>query len=185
MSEEERKEKRHKTKTRLPFLLVILSCLCFILASFPLWNPIPRPPDYWFRCNQGLHDLCIAMLIYTNEHDGKLPTPSKWCDLLIEHGGVTKNNFFCPGAKNGPCNYAMNRYVENMGSIFTTKAPPDMVLLFETYPGWNQVGDSEILTTANHKVQGCNVLFLDFHKEFVKKQDFHKLKWKLDEAQQE
>jgi prepilin-type processing-associated H-X9-DG protein len=60
-----------------------------------------------------------------------------------------------------------------------------MVCLFETYPGWNQVGGSEILTTTYHNDNGCNVVFLDGHVTFVLKKDLHKLKWKPDEAQQE
>ena len=187
MSEEERNEPRRKTKITISSLLVALSCFFFILASFPLWNPIPDTPDPYYRieCRMNLKDLGIAMLIYADDYDGVLPTPSKWCDLLIEHVDVPKNYFTCPVAKSGPCNYAMNRYFENIGKIYTVKARHDMVLLFETDPGWNQVGSSEILTTANHKDKGCNVLFLDCHIEFVKKQDLQKLKWKPDEVQEE
>ena len=98
---------------------------------------------------------------------------------------AVKEEFKCRWAKSGPCNYAMNKNVENIGSIYTTNAPPDMVLLFETYPGWNQVGGSEILTTANNKGVGCNVLYLDHHVFFEKIQDLQELKWKPDKAQQE
>jgi prepilin-type processing-associated H-X9-DG protein len=55
-----------------------------------------------------------------------------------------------------------------------------MVLLFETNPGWNQVGGPESLTTENHQNDGCNVLFVDGHVEFVKKQDVNRLHWKPD-----
>jgi len=185
MSEEERKEKRHKTKITISSFLVALSCLCFILASFPLWNPIPHTPDYRTMCRRNLLELGVVMLMYADDYDGMLPTASKWCDLLIEYGDVSKNHFFCPSAKSGPCNYAMNRNVENIGQIYTIKARHDMVVLFETYPGWNQVGDFEILTTANHKDKGCNVLFLDTHVEFVRTKDIPKLKWKPEEAQEE
>jgi prepilin-type processing-associated H-X9-DG protein len=185
MSEEERKEKRRKAKITIRSLLVALSCLCFALASFPLWNPIPHTPDYRTMCQRNLSELSVAIHVYAIDYDGVLPIPSKWCDLLIEHVDVSKNCFTCPVAKSGPCNYAMNRYFENIGNIYTVKARNDMVLLFETYPGWNQVGDSEVLTTANHNDKGCNVSFLDGHVAFVKKQDLHKLKWKPDETQEE
>ena len=61
---------------------------------------------------------------------------------------------------------------------------PDMVLLFDTYPGWNQVGGSEILTTANHEGEGCNVLFMDGQIYFEKVPALQHLQWKPHEAQQ-
>jgi hypothetical protein len=181
MGEEERKEKRQKTKITKHSLLAALSCLFFILALMTVCHLIPCSPTpnghYLRSCMLNLRELGIEMHIYANDYDGMLPTPSKWCDLLIENRGVTKKQLKCPCAKGGPCNYAMNKNVDKLG----LDAPPDMVLLFETYSGWNQVGDSEILTTANHKDKGCNVLFLDYHVEFVKKQDLQKLKWNPDE----
>jgi prepilin-type processing-associated H-X9-DG protein len=114
-----------------------------------------------------------AMLIYFNDYD-KYPTPEKWCDLLVEKCELQENVFQCQGAKDGPCNYALNKNVASLGSI----TDPNIVLLFETSPGWNQVGGPEILTTKNHKGEGCNVLFLDGHLEFIKTEDISKLKWK-------
>jgi len=52
--------------------------------------------------------------------------------------------------------------------------------MFETHPGWNQVGGPEILTTDNHQGDGCNVVFVDTHVEFVKARDIEYLKWKPD-----
>jgi prepilin-type processing-associated H-X9-DG protein len=69
----------------------------------------------------------------------------------------------------------MNKNVENLDA---RTLPPDMVLLFETYPGWNQSGGPEILTTDNHQGDGCNVLFGDGRVEFVKTEHLDDLKWK-------
>ncbi len=52
-----------------------------------------------------------------------------------------------------------------------------MVLVFESRPGWNQAGGIELLTTENHRGEGCNVLFVDGHVEFVKPEDIPKLRW--------
>ncbi|MHC4640298.1 MAG: hypothetical protein ACYS32_01545 [Planctomycetota bacterium] len=131
-------------------------------------------------CGSNMTAISRAMLLYADDYNGKLPTPSKWCDLLIEHGNVTKKHFKCRGAKRGPCNYAMNK---NIGDL--SMGSPDTVLIFEIAPGWNQVGGSEILTTAYHKWEGCNVLFLDFHVYFERTQDIPKLKWKAGEDQKE
>jgi len=126
-------------------------------------------------CAENMSGFGKAMLIYANDNDDKLPTPSKWCDLLIEHCDVFEKTLQCKGAPEGPCNYAMNNNVENLD---TRTLPPDMVLLFETYPGWNQSGGPEILTTDNHQGDGCNVLFVDTHVQFVRTEDINDLKWK-------
>ena len=182
MSDEDEKiEIPHKTKSILPSLIVIISCLCLILALLPLLLHNRLTPDYRNMCRGNFSSVGRAMIIYAHDYNYMYPTPSKWCDLLIENGDVTKEHFKCPASKEGPCNYAMNKNIEKLDF----KGPPDMVVLFETYPGWNQVGSSEILTTANHEDKGCHVLFLDNHIAFVKKQDLHKLKWKADEAQKE
>jgi prepilin-type processing-associated H-X9-DG protein len=46
---------------------------------------------------------------------------------------------------------------------------------------WNQFGGSELLTTDNHKGEGCNVLFNDLHVEFIKTERLGELKWDVEE----
>ncbi|MHC4309693.1 MAG: hypothetical protein ACYSSN_07090 [Planctomycetota bacterium] len=154
--------------THISFLVGFL----FIIAIPRIRSIAPR-----MVCGSNMSAIGRAMLSYANDYNDMLPTPSKWCDLLIEHGNVTKEQFKCRGSKRGPCNYAMNKNIEKFGM----NGSPDMVVLFETYPGWNQVGGSEILTTANHKGVGCNVLFFDFNVRFVRTKDLQELKWKPDE----
>ncbi|MBW8039228.1 MAG: hypothetical protein FVQ85_04440 [Planctomycetes bacterium] len=189
MREEERKEKSQKSKIKKIFLLAALSCLFSILALMILWKFILRTPVYRHICLTNLREFSAAIHLYASDHNGVLPTPSKWCDLLIEGGYARKGFFKCPSTKNGPCNYAMNQNVENIGPITYNNyhdivLRSDIVLLFETGPGWNQFGGVEILTAANHEDKGCNVLFWG-GLEFVRTQDLHKLKWKPDEVQEE
>ncbi len=151
----------------------------FAIAGIVLASMIPilmhaRQIAFRMVCSTNMTLLCMAMLIYSNDYDD-IPIPSKWCDLLIEHTDVTEKNLRCPGAPEGPCNYAMNKDIEKLDA---ERAPPDMVLLFETHPGWNQSGGPEILTTDSHQGDGCNVLFIDSHVEFVKTKDLDNLRWK-------
>lgn len=127
-------------------------------------------------CGTNMTLLGMEMLVYTNDYDD-FPTPSKWCDLMIKHTNVKPSTLSCFGATEGPCNYAMNKNIEKYG----LRSPPDMVVLFETHPGWNQSGGPEILTTDNHKGEGCNVLFMDSHVHFVKTKDLDDLKWKPEQ----
>jgi prepilin-type processing-associated H-X9-DG protein len=126
-------------------------------------------------CGSNMTELGKAILIYVNDFD-QYPTPEKWCDILIEDCNVPHKTFRCPGAKEGTCNYALNKYITDLG----TTADTNIVVLFETRPGWNQVGGREILTTENHLKEGCNVVFLDGHVEFIKAEDINNLKWKPD-----
>jgi len=128
-------------------------------------------------CATNMRDLGKALMIYANDHGDKFPTSSKWCDLLIQHAGANRQMFRCPSDPEGPCSYAMN---ENVAELGPSSSQSDLVLLFETHPGWNQVGGREILTTENHRGEGCNVVFVDSHVEFVKKQELNRLRWKPD-----
>ena len=127
-------------------------------------------------CGNNMSDIGKLMLLYAGDYDEKFPTPSNWCELLNEYAEINPKSFRCKGAPGGQCNYAMNINIEKLG----TSSPPDMVLLFETQPGWNQVGGPEILTTDNHQGEGCNVLFVDTHVEFVTEQGLKNLRWKPD-----
>lgn len=152
----------------LPFVALMMGIMMPALAR-------ARQIAYRITCGTNMSALANAMLIYTNEY-GQYPTSEKWCDLLIEHAGASRSMFRCKGAPEGPCNYAINKNLEGLG----TAAPSDMVLLFETQPGWNQSGGPEILTTDNHQGDGCNVAFVDSYVEFVITEDIYNLKWKPD-----
>ena len=136
-------------------------------------------------CTSNMRALGIAMALYADDFDDKYPDPSKWCDLLIQNTNIDRKMFICKSSPTGPCSYAMNENIVKLGSL----APPDMVLLFETSPGWNQSGGPEILTTDNHSRKscarrrgcsirnGCNILFNDNRVKFVRAADIPKLRW--------
>jgi prepilin-type processing-associated H-X9-DG protein len=156
----------------LPVIALLMGIMMPALAR-------TRQIAFRLTCGTNLSGLGKAMLLYANDYNDKFPTPSKWCDLLIEHAEVTPKSFRCKGAPEGPCNYAMNINVEKM----SIASQPDMVLLFETTPGWNQVGGSEILTTENHQGEGCNILFVDGHIQFVKTKGLQNLKWESEKSE--
>jgi prepilin-type processing-associated H-X9-DG protein len=132
-----------------------------------------RQQAFRMTCGTNLVGLGKAMQTYAGDNNGRFPTPSRWCDLLTERTGTSREALRCRGSPEGPCNYAMSQAVATLG----TSAPTDMVLLFETSPGWNQVGGPEILTVENHQGDGCNVLFVDGHVEWVKAVQLQQLRW--------
>lgn len=151
------------------------------ILAFLIYTPVVlkiRRNAFRMVCGESLSGLRKAILIYTEEHNGTLPTSSKWCDLLTEHTEINRSMFRCKKVRNGPCNYAMNK---NIATLDLDKAAPyNMVLLFETHPGWNQFGGPEILTTDNHEGEGCNVLFIDLHIQFVRTKYSNDLNWVPD-----
>ena len=159
-------------------VFVVLVVLFVIFAPGP--RPIPRERAYRIICHENLNYLCVAMQVYASNYDNKYPTSDKWCDLLLQRGGVREESFVCKGAfKKGnkePCHYAINPNCE-------PNSLPDMVLLFETKGGWNQVGGSELLTFENHKGKGCNILFNDGHVEFVNTERIGELNWDVEKKQ--
>lgn len=154
----------------LPVFFLLLGIMMPALARV-------RTMSYRMVCGANMSRLGKAMLIYAIDNDGMYPTASEWCDLLIEYADVDESMFRCKGAPEGPCNYAMNKNIENLDAT----ALGDTVVLFETSAGWNQSGGPEILTTENHKVEGCNVLFNDGHVEFIEAEYINDLKWTAGE----
>lgn len=159
----------------LPVVLVVLVPVVACLMGM-LMPALARTRQIAFRmvCGQNMSGLGKAMLIYANDYDDKFPKQTEWCDLLMKYTEVPLAGFRCRGALEGPCNYAMNKNLEN---VDRESAPLDMVLVFESSPGWNQSGGPEMLSTDNHRGDGCNVLFVDGHVEFIKKQNLDELKW--------
>lgn len=121
-------------------------------------------------CGERLYGLRQFLARYSESHESLYPAKDKWCDLLKKEG-CPDIYFTCPLAKKGPCNYALNPDV-------SPNSPSDMVLLFESIPGWNQFGGYELSYLYNHKEPGVNVLFNGGSVKFIRPEELKKLKWK-------
>jgi hypothetical protein len=150
-------------------------CIILVFILFQSHKPTELPPRV--VCGTNLSGLAKAILVFANDANDKMPEADKWCDLLVGHDFTTPKQFVCKSsdAVLGESSYALNR---NLVGRKLSEIPSDVVLLFETEPGWNVVGGPEILTTENHRGEGCSVAFVDTHVEFVKTEDLGKLKWK-------
>lgn len=109
------------------------------------------------------------------------PIPQNWCDLLKPYReDMNPKICLCPKDKTGPCSYAMNKNIPAEAK----ELPPDLVLLFESAPGWNQTGGSDDVVTDRHDKNnpGANIAFADGHVEFVKAEDIPKLRWTVEDT---
>ena len=132
-----------------------------------------RQVAYRMTCGANMSVVGRAMLVYADDFDGRYPSGSNWCDLLIENVDVNSAVFLCPAVHEGPCNFALNEQAVKLGA----DAPTDMVLLYDAGPGWNRAGGRELLSVDNHHGEGCNVMFNDGHVRFITSRDVNDLKW--------
>jgi prepilin-type processing-associated H-X9-DG protein len=127
-------------------------------------------------CGTNLKGLDNAMVVYATDYDDILPTEDKWCDLLTSVVDVKHKSFTCPSMPDGSFSYALN---ENLAGRSMKDVPPNVVMLFEADAGLNAVGGPEMLVSDRH--EGCNILFMDGHVEFIKESGIGNLKWTVEE----
>jgi len=167
--------------------VVLLPFHALILMPLPaLMNEVA----WRMNCGKKMSVLGKAMRLYANDNNDTFPTPTKWCDLLTVYLQEDRfqwekdrpPEFVCPmsDVNDRESSYAFNKNLIDKKPI---EVPPDTVLLFESRPGWNQVGGPEILTTENHKWKGCNILFNDGRVEFVRTERLGELKWEVEQKQ--
>lgn len=136
-------------------------------------------------CRRHLSELNTAISVHANpaydyRNDKRRSTghPLKWCDLLLGwHRSLEL--LICPAAKKGPCSYAINKYALEVWEDI----PQNVVKLFESKSGWNQIGGPELLGTNNHNGEGCNVLFGNNTVKFIKTEHLGELRWKVEEGE--
>jgi len=127
------------------------------------------------QCEGQLYGLAYGMRERARERPGKPIWEPNWCDVICDELNAVPRNLVCPEAKTEPCSYALNRSVVGLDQI-----PGDVVVLFDSEPGWNLVGGPELLEPENHGGRGCNVLFGEFEVRFVEKKDLAQLKWRVE-----
>ena len=164
----------------LGVIVPIVVVVAYVRSSPPAEETQVSPGKQCMTC---ISRLGRAVLDYAEANDGKLPATEKWCDIILEQVKADESLFKCPTAKAGRCNYSLNKFAAEAGSDL----PADIVLLFESGPGWNQVGGPELLTTP-HSVRnrkGCNVIFANGRGHFFFEERLDTLKWKPEEDTEE
>jgi hypothetical protein len=122
----------------------------------------------------NLRLLAANLPFYVKEHAGAYPPPETWCDALVEwsNGHLRKALRYPKGEREG-CPYAMNPRADPVG-------PRDVVLLFESEPGWNRTGGPESIRVGKREQtrgEGAYVLFVGGDVRFVPAGEISTLRW--------
>ncbi|UCF43564.1 MAG: hypothetical protein JSV99_01150 [Planctomycetota bacterium] len=138
-------------------MAVIFICVFFAIVMSASGRKV-REDINGVRCSWHLNELGKAIMAYSKDNDGYLPTADRWCDLLLEHDANLPQDFFtCPATRGQNCSYAFNR---NLGGLRLADVPGDAVLVYEAGGGWNTAGTAELLT-VNHPNGRTFVLLAD------------------------
>ena len=130
-------------------------------------------------CKNNLVNLNNCFQVYCQKNN-TCSVPDNWCDFLMSYFKDEEDDIYkCPTDKTGTCSYAMN---ENIPAD-ANELPSDLVLLFESKPGWNQTGSLDDVVTDRHGENnpGANIVFADGHVKFVPAEDIPNLRWTVDE----
>ncbi|MBC8378624.1 MAG: hypothetical protein H8E62_05565 [Planctomycetes bacterium] len=174
-------EEKKKSRKIILFIICLFFVVLIITIVLPAFKPaLDSGPGYArIICNSRMMDLSLACTIHEDEKS-YLPDKKIWNDLIKLYVGDDKL-FQCLRDKIGPCSYAMN---ENIPAE-AEELPPDMVLLFESAPGWNQTGGLDDVVTDRHGRPGANIAFADGHVEFVEAEKIPDLRWTVEENKSE
>ena len=172
-------KKVEEKKTKNIILIIACLLLAVFIAMVIMSSSHRYKPSKKIVCFSNLRSLSIACLVFHREKEC-WPGKDNWCESLqlpVNRYNQLRNYMQCPADKIGPCSYAMN---ENIPAN-ANELPDDLVLLFESAPGWNQTGGADDVVTERHSNPGANIAFPDGRVEFVKPEDVPNLRWTIEE----
>lgn len=117
-------------------------------------------------CLSNLSQLALAALIYTQDHDGRLPDAEQWVDDLFPYV-ANAAIFKCPGAPDLEYGYAMNEALSGR-QLQSLAAPAEAVLFFDSDLGKrNAAAGLEALAKPGRHLGGYNCCFADGHAKWM------------------
>jgi hypothetical protein len=124
------------------------------------------------NCARG---LVIALRGYADDHQGRYPAATSWCDALPASNSGRTNIFHCPAdTSGGRCSYALNARV---GGMETGKVAPNTVVIFEASGGWNVSGGRELIPGKSRHGQVFVVGYADGRVERLPASLLPQLRW--------
>jgi len=160
--------------------LGLLASLFLAAVLFPVFVRA-REAAKTATCLSNVKQLSLAVIMYAQDHDDKLPPADTWCDSLRPYVKDARI-FVCPNARQLKSGYAYNRALS--GRPFAEVAEPQRtVLLYESDLGWNGAGGPETLASPRRHFFVGNVFgFVDGHVKRVAVEEQSQLLWQPQPA---
>ncbi len=171
-----RKESKRLWKIR-SFKIFILIILFIALLKIFL---VVRFEHSNFICQINVYSISNTLWSYMNDYDGRIPSFDAWNDTIMEYVEMDEDElpesfFDCPNSKsvNKVSDYSLNsNLIERAGEMSA-----ETVFIFESEPGWNQSGGSEIFNSFNHENGGWLTTLSRPEGYFITSKDVVKLEW--------
>lgn len=130
------------------------------------------------QCVNHVKQLAVSVMLYANDHDGRLPDADRWCDQIqVYLGNAAQSVLLCPaGNPADRCHYALNAGLSG-AELNRLGNPAQTVLFVETEGGWNTSGGPELLATPSRHRGPRVVGFADGHVETVPASREGNLRW--------
>jgi len=119
--------------------------------------------------------ICIAMMMYCEENDGRFPPADNWPDALARYIGDGKI-LESPFAPHTGLAWAMNAQLSGR-KLREIRQPHRVVLIFEVEPGRPPAGGRELLPEEPWGRRGYVIGFVDTHTSIVRPEKLDELIW--------
>ena len=152
----------------MPFIILMMAILMPALAN------VKMHAQTTVSLTNAKH-ICLAMMMYCEENDGRLPQVDNWPAALTPYLRDTKilESPFAPHTGRA---WAMNRHLNGL-KVHDIRQPARTVLIFEIEPGGPPAGGREILPHRPRGQRGYVIGFLDSHTELIQPENLDSLIW--------
>ena len=150
-------------------LIISIVALCFSFVMFDI--SVARYKARQSGCLSSIKQISLAFLIYENDYDSHLPPlGSNWNSILKEYK-IGDGMLHCPNVENSKDpTYALNKNLAGL-NVNNVKNPENTILIFESKPGKNLFGTSELLPKYPRHFDGDEYGFLDGHAKSMKRKE--------------
>jgi prepilin-type processing-associated H-X9-DG protein len=130
------------------------------------------------QCMNHVKQLAVSVMLYANDHDGRLPDADHWCDQVqVYLSNTSQSVLLCPaGDQSDRCHYAFNAKLSN-AELNRIGSPAQTVLFVDSGTGWNKSGGPELFSEKPRHGTQRIVGFVDGHVEAVSPARLKDLQW--------
>ncbi len=152
----------------IPFIAILMALLMPALSS-------ARTQARTVLLKSYAKQICLAMVMYCDENDGRFPPVENWPDVLKPYIGNEKilTSPFAPEAGRA---WVMNQHLDGR-KISDIKQPAGTVFIFEARLNSPPAGGRELLPESPRGHRGYVIGFVDGHVECVPPERFDELIW--------